>query len=281
MSTDEPRPSRASVRLALLMSFVLLTAYRHSLFAPFIFDDFSNIVQNRRIERIWPIWPVVEGNNRPVAFVSLAINYTLSEKQTWSYHLVNLSIHLAACFALFGLARRSLALSRSFAHSDGQARRLAFAIALIWAIHPLQTQSVTYIIQRCESLMGMFFLLFLYCLVRSCQSPIGWLWRCGALLCCVLGMGCKEVMATAPIVGLLYDRAFLATSWGTTLRRRGVWHAFYLATSVALLAYCSPWIFSKGERATMGFGVQSVTAWEYLRTQPEIILHYLRLSTLR
>src|SRR5260370_15862492 len=64
-----------------------------------------------------------------------------------------------------------------------------------------------------ESLMGLFFLLTLYCVIRGHDSPHRLWWHTGAVACCALGMGSKEVMAVAPVIALLYDRIFLARSW--------------------------------------------------------------------
>ena len=83
------------------------------------------------------------------------------------------------------------------------------AVALIWAVHPLLTESVTYLTQRTECLMGLFFLLTLYSAIRGASSGHPWRWYVTAIVTCAVGMGSKEVMATAPIVVLLYDRCFL------------------------------------------------------------------------
>ena len=83
-------------------------------------------------------------------------------------------------------------------------------IALIWVVHPLQTQSITYLIQRAESLMGLFYLLTLYCVIRGAGSPRGGWWYAAAIISSALGMGSKAVMVTAPVAVLLYDRAFLS-----------------------------------------------------------------------
>src|SRR5580704_18515542 len=79
-------------------------------------------------------------------------------------------------------------------------------IALLWAIHPLQTESVTYVSQRAESLVGLFYFLTLYCFIRGESSARAGCWYGGAVLACLLGMASKEVMASAPLIVLLFDR---------------------------------------------------------------------------
>src|SRR6185295_3461677 len=97
---------------------------------------------------------------------------------------------------------------------------LALAVALLWAVHPLQTESVTYTIQRGESLMGLFYLLTLYCVARSQDAARAGTWQMAAVTSCALGMASKQVMISAPVVVLLYDRAYWAQSLGEIWQRR-------------------------------------------------------------
>jgi hypothetical protein len=133
-------------------------AYHNSLGGPFVFDDPASIVDNPTIRHLWPLDALfsppsggvtVEG--RPFLNLTLALNYAIGGTRVGSYHALNLAIHLLAALTLFGLARRTLVLFKS-----GAAVGVAFSIALIWAVHPLQTEAVTYVIQRAESLMGLF-----------------------------------------------------------------------------------------------------------------------------
>jgi len=141
---------------------------------PFVYLDIAAIVDNPTIRRLWPIWktlqPPADGSltvgGRPLLNLSLAINYAISGTAVWSYHAVNLLIHVLAGLALFGVARRTLARSIS----AGEGFLAAFFVALLWTVHPLQTESVTYIVQRAESLMGLCYLLTLYCFIRYVSS---------------------------------------------------------------------------------------------------------------
>ena len=83
------------------------------------------------------------------------------------YHVTNLAIHVIAALLLFAVVRRTLLLSLH--HSLRSATWLACSIALLWAVHPLQTESVTYVIQRAESLAAMLYLLTLYCVIRGAE----------------------------------------------------------------------------------------------------------------
>ncbi len=160
---------------------------------------------------------------------------------------------------------------RYAAAADG----LALAVALLWVVHPLQTESVTYIYQRMESLMGLFYLLTLYCFVRSASSPRPRLWMEAAVLCCAAGMDSKEVMVTAPLLVLWYDRVFVAEGWRDLFRRRWRFYAALAATWIILYAVmrCQSDRYRELDSSAM-----PRTAWDYALNQPIVILHYLRLT---
>src|SRR5215467_1893339 len=188
--------------------------YLNSLRVPFLLDDF-NISDNLDIRHIWPPWDALfaaPNVNRPLFGLSLAINYAISGLDVWSYHVFNVIVHVLAALTLFGIVRRSLRtriLAERFAeHSTA----LAFAVAMIWLVHPLQTESVTYISQRCESLMGLFYLLTLYCFIRSTSSNRSRLWLGAAIITCTAGMLSKQVIVTAPLVVLIFDVLFLSAT---------------------------------------------------------------------
>jgi tetratricopeptide (TPR) repeat protein len=150
-------------------------------------------------------------------------------------------------------------------------------VALLWLVHPLQTESVTYVVQRYESLMGLFFLLTLYFTVRGARSDRPRDWYIAALLACCLGALSKEVIAVAPLVVLLYDRAFLSGSWSKPWRQR--WPLYLaLLLPVGFLLFVTRNSFVGSEASSVGFAMKDISAWEYLRSQPGVILHYLRLT---
>ncbi len=243
-------------------------AYLNSFSAPFLFDDYYHIVENPRIRDLLHPFVVLAGTTRPLVALTLAANYALGGLEVWGYHLFNLAVHLLAAITLFGVVRRTLLTKRLEKRAGGQATELALLASLLWTVHPLQTESVTYIVQRGESLMGLFYLLTLYCLIRGRH---GW-----AVLCCALGMLSKPVMVTAPVVFLVYDRVFLSASWKELFRRRGRLYAGLAATGLIL-----PPVLACGAqeyRGLVGMGLQKISPLAYLATEPGVILHYLRLS---
>jgi hypothetical protein len=108
---------------------------------------------------------------------------------------------MLAGLVLFGVVRRTLLTVRLRDRFGSAAAPLAFAVAAIWLAHPLQTSSVTFIAQRAESLMGLFYLLTIYCSIRAAASDFDHRnWIAAAIAACALGMASKEVMATAPVL---------------------------------------------------------------------------------
>ena len=264
-------------RLAVILLVAALAVYSNCFQVPFVFDDISNIETNEAIRSLWPLHTVVENSNRPVLMLTLAFNYAFDGLNVRGYHWFNTAVHIVAGLTLFAFVRRTLLLRGIDRQFRKVADLIAFSVALIWILHPLQTQAVTYIVQRCESLMGMFFLLFLYCVVRGAQSVTPWGWYLSAVFFCWLGMGTKEVMIAAPFVMLLYDRVFLSDCWRTILRKR--WHVYGIcAVAQVSLLLLIPRNLVQHTDVSAGFTVEGLTAWEYLRSQPAVILHYLYLS---
>jgi tetratricopeptide (TPR) repeat protein len=264
-------PSLAAVAV---LAAVAALAYSGTFSVPLLYDDETSIASNASIHHLFsafrpPADATVSG--RPVLNLSLALNYAVSGTDVWSYHALNLSIHILSGLALFGIVRRTLER-----RAEARAPAIAFCAALLWVVHPLLTESVTYIVQRAESLMGLFYLLTLYAFIRACgQGPRtarAWFVLCA--LCCLLGMATKEVMATAPLVVFLYDRTFLSGSFREAWRRHGREHAVLAATWLIL-----PFLVlsTHGRGGSAGFG-SGVYWWAYGLTQLQAVVHYLRLS---
>lgn len=262
-------------------ALVLGLAYASSFQGVFVFDDHYAIVQNPTIrdlahlDRILLIPGAVGGTvgGRPIANLTLAVNYAISGTHPWSYHAVNLAIHFAAALVLFGVVRRTLRLPRFDHASTPNPTWIAWSIALLWALHPLQTESVTYIVQRVESLTGLFYLLTAYCFIRSLDTHAR-RWTVGAFGFCLCGMGTKEVMVTAPLVILLYDRTFVGRSWREVWGERWRIHGALLSTWIFLAVLVAG---TEGRGGSAGFG--GPISWtEYAQTQCVAIVHYLRLA---
>lgn len=277
-------PSAASSRdfwaAAALIVVAVCAAYANSFHGPFIFDDTPSIVENQSIRhlaspRVLAAPPeAVTTTGRPVVNLSLAVNYAVGGLAVEGYHVANLTFHILAALVLFALARRTLLLPALSAQFAPAATGLALSIALLWAVHPLQSESVTYVVQRAEAIVGLFYLLTLYCFLRGATAARGSAWYAAAVATCALGMASKEVMVSAPFLAVLFDRSFVAGSFKESLRRRWrLWLA--LAGTWLLLALLHHMSRHRGGSAGFGLGI---TAWEYARTQFGCVVHYLRLA---
>ena len=260
-----------------------LLAYSNSFTGGFFWDDVWSILRNPTIRHLWPIWnPLLplRGSGwtvagRPLVNLSLAINYALGGFNVWGYHALNLTVHILAGLALYGIVRRTLVRPKLPDRFGAVSNELALAIAVLWMVHPLQTQSVTYIVQRAESIMGLCYLVTLYCFIRGAESQQPRLWHGLSVTACALGMASKEVMVSAPLMVPLYDRAFLSGSFREAWRRR--WPQYLaLATTWIVLSYVV--ISADSFATTLRITKMRWTRWEYLATQMNVILYYLRLS---
>jgi len=249
-----------------------VAAYHNALTTPFLFDD--SIAETPALHRFWSLRPLL-GTTRPLVQFSLALNYAIGGLDVGGYHVFNLTIHVLAALTLFGIVARTLRTPRLAARWSRSASSSALAVSLIWTVHPLQAESVTYVAQRAESLMALFYLLTLYCVIRGAASSRPWRWYAACAVACALGMLSKPVMVTAPIMVLLYDRTFLAGSWGQAWRERRTLYAGLAATWILLALLLTG---HHESAATAGFAMRDLTALDYLRSQPQVILHYLRLA---
>jgi len=284
-SAAAARPStRASTIRTVALLVVLIAAgtwaYAPSFSGVFLFDDGDAIVDNANLRHLWPLTRAVTAPpdtalaGRPVPTLTFALNYALTpaasrDHNTFGYHAANLAIHLGVALLLFGVVRRTL-LSDPLRERWGEVSAwLAWIVALIWVVHPLTTSAVTYIVQRAESLMGLFLLTTLYCAIRAVgvTSRRRW-WIAASIAVCALGMASKETMVVTPLLVALWIWLFAPK---TTARPRAL-YAGLAATWLVL-----PIVAFSARRASVGFGL-GWTWWSYLLTQAGVIVRYLSLA---
>jgi tetratricopeptide (TPR) repeat protein len=259
-----------------------IAVYIRTFSVPFLFDDRTSIGENLSIRRLWPIWaalkpPISAGiGGRPLLNLSYALNYAFGGTGVFGYHLVNLVVHVLAALTLYGLVRRTLLRPVLAERFGSAATALALAVSAIWAWHPVQTESVTYLSQRAESLMGLFYLLTLYCFVRGACDERGGFGRRGwfslSVLACLAGVGTKEIIATAPLLVFLYDRTFISGSFSSAWRRHWPVLAALSATWLPLSL-----LMAGLQHRSVGFGL-GVTWWAYGLTECRVILKYICLA---
>jgi tetratricopeptide (TPR) repeat protein len=277
-------PQTALPPLRVLAAAVLVVAvaaaYFNSLHGAFVWDDIPTIVQSTSLEHFSSVLDrpaaVNTTSGRPLVSLSLALNYALGGRNPVGFHIFNVLVHMAAALALFGFVRRLALLPRWEGRFEPHATGLALVVAAVWALHPLQTQAVAYVIQRAESLMGLCYFLTLWLFLRSVDSPRPGLWRVLAVFACALGMTAKEVMVSAPVVVLLFDRTFLAGSFRRALASKRLFYGALFGTWLILF-----WLVASlgGDRDGSTGGFSAHAAWvPYWLTQFPAIATYLKLA---
>ena len=258
-----------------LLAVAIGAVYGQALHAPFVYDDLSAIKHNPYTRALWPIGRAMAAPQdsplagRPIVSFTFAVNFAVSAMQPWSYHALNMVFHFGCAVLLALLVRGTLQRTRL---SDW-AGPLALGAALLWAVHPLNTDAVQYVTQRTELMVALCYLGTLVCFMRGAsETAYRAAWLTGAVAVCALGMLCKEVMVSAPLMVLLYDRQFFAGTFGQALRRRGLLYAGLAATWLILVGV----LLAEPRTKSVGFH-HDVGAWEYLLTQSRVLVWYLRL----
>ncbi|RXK54547.1 tetratricopeptide repeat protein [Oleiharenicola lentus] len=292
-----PVPARFTVAAlgpAVLVVAAVIAVYAGTLRAPLLFDDRGAITENTSIRSLATAWfPPADGSTttaRPVLNFSFALTYKLSGAEPWGHRAGNIAFHAAAALALLGVARRLF--QRVVPEA---APSLALGLALLWALHPLQTESVTCVAQRTEVLCGFFLLGTLYAFLRGTDCSGGLRppgvgdsavidrrysqthrpWLVVSVVTCLLGMGSKEVMVSAPLLVLLADRTFVAGSFVGAWRARRSYYLALAATWLLLVILVLGAGGTRGSAAGLGLGV---SGWTYLLKQAEALVLYLKLS---
>ncbi len=276
-------PKRETLLLALL-AIVVILIYADTLTAPFIFDDLNNIQDNPHIRipalsienLLWAGFHSPEGR-RPVANISFALNYYASGYNPVGYHVVNIVIHIACGIFLFFLAKNTLqtpALRSRYAKYGW----IPFLAAFIWLVHPLQTQSVSYVVQRMNSMAAMFYVVSMLCYVKfrmSAASPAKWLQLAVCVMAALLAFGTKEISATLPLFIVLYEWYFFQELDPQWARQRLLLLAgLGLLFLIIALVYLD---FEPIDKILRSYGRRDFTPLQRLLTQSRVVVFYLSL----
>jgi tetratricopeptide (TPR) repeat protein len=265
--------------------------YFNSLDVPFYFDDADNIqhpglrLESLSFSTVKEV--VTQGSlkTRPVSNLSFALNYYLGEYRVQGYHALNIIIHISAAFFLYLFIKLTLNLknnSQTIQHYD----LIPFFTALIWLVHPVGTQSVTYLVQRMNSMAAMLYILslLLYAKARQSQTdhfsiqerstPVAlYFLYIGSFMCGLLALGSKENAAVLPVTIFLYEWYFfrnLSLAW-----IRKVWGVILIV--LVMLFTMALWVTGGQliEKTIQGFAGRDFTLIERLLTQLRVVLHYI------
>jgi tetratricopeptide (TPR) repeat protein len=270
---------------AVLLLVAIGAVYYHALAVPFLFDDVVGIKGN---EAIYSLWPLIGTTNhpgplnpvrdlptsgRPLVSLSFALNYAVGSDNPVGYHAANVAIHFLTALLLWAIVRRVLRLPYFAGRFDSSAGWLALATAQLWALHPLQTEAVVYTTQRTELMMAFFYFATLYCSLRYWESSARrMVWLTLAVFASLAGMASKEVMVSAPLLVLLFERTFIAGSLAKAVRRS--WPLYVTLASTWLLLLLLNVVVPRGKSAGFGLGPPLVDWW---LTQAQMVLIYLKL----
>ena len=268
---------------AALLFLAVLAAYGHTLNFPFIFDDSSSIRANPAIyyledpASIWRFAPL-----RFVGYLTFALNYHWHRYDVFGYHAFNILIHFMAGIAVFSLCRglvRSPGVSGKISKSGVQ--WLPFLAALIFLLHPLQTQAVTYIVQRLAALAALFYLGAMACYINARLSRIRsqrFYWGAGTVALALLAFFTKQNTVTLPIAILFLEMIFFPGNINKKLLRGIAISALALAALYAVIVVgFNQTPFSLATLESLTKETKTISRTQYLATQAEVIWTYIRL----
>ncbi|HOW35708.1 MAG TPA: tetratricopeptide repeat protein [Candidatus Omnitrophota bacterium] len=253
-----------------------IISYASGLLADFQFDDYYTIVNNPLIKHFSPsvLWDHYKA--RLVTNFSFTLNYLLFGLNVFWWHIVNLIIHVVAAFFAYLLTLITLqspVLKDKF--KDDDRHLIALFSSLIFLLHPVQTQAVTYIVQRATSLAGLFYLgtMYFYARARLNNHVRSYLW---AVIFALLGSMTKPIVITLPFMIILYDFCFLSSLRKTKLEKFFLWALFLspIITVPFLLVGKADFTW-ESIQTIQGYG--TMPQIHYLLTQIKVVMTYVRL----
>lgn len=285
---------RSFIHTLIITIFVFLI-YSNTFTAPFELDDTGSIVDNavirnlrnftdsshfKNVEIHETLRPLLQ--TRYIGYLSFALNYAVHGLDVKGYHLVNILIHAANSLLLYLILRltfqtpRILNAARNF--SIESRSFIALFTALLFAVHPLQTQAVTYIVQRFASLAALFYLLSLVTYIRfrlattgSRNARIHYAFYLVSIASAMIAMKTKEFALLLPIVIALYEFVFF---------EGGIKNRIMRLIPYALTMSIIPLSLVNTAAAKVSGAYGSISRGDYLLTQFRVIVTYLRLMIL-
>lgn len=275
-----------------LISAITITLYSHTLGSPFVLDDAENIRNNPNNRISTLTWDSLYNaafkslrSKRPLSNISLAFNYYIGGYNVLGYHLFNILIHVASGVVLYLFIQVTL---RIHSPSPCHDRFVPLIVALLWVVHPVQTQAVTYIIQRMTSMAAFFYLLsmFLYvkarmhCLEDNPQTGIGkrgypYVYYLGSLLSGVSALCSKENAATLPFFLFLYEWFFFQNLDRKWLKQKGIWFGgIFILFLFLVMVYTSG---NPVEKILSQYDTRNFTMEQRLLTETRVVIFYITL----
>jgi protein O-mannosyl-transferase len=219
-------------RLPALLAAAAVLGYANSLFGAFQFDDYNVIVESSQVHSL-DAWLAGLGSGlRPLLKLTYALNWMASPAPA-GFHVFNLLVHLANAGLVYALAKNFC--ERCMPPRDGH--WIAFATALMFALHPVHTEAVTYVSGRSSSLMTMFYLAALWTYARGTQERKNESLRLASLCLFALALAAKESAMMFPFALLVWEWVY-RTPWRTVASRQ--WPYWFVASAAALALAMNP-----------------------------------------
>lgn len=273
---------------AFLLALAIFLAYSNSFHSPFYFDDYGYVVGNSPIEISSLSFENLKGAalksplpKRVLPNISFALNHYFWGPDVFSFHLVNLFLHWLTALAVFYLFKTTLGLP-IFQKSIPHAFEISLVAALLWACHPLQTNAVTYIVQRMTCMATFFTITALLCYVKGRVSQLenlgkGWLWFSASFLSMFMALLSKENSAMLPFLLIAFEIFFVTDiSW----KKDGKKIILLLATGLSILSLLA-YIYLDGNMTSfLNYSSRTFTLEERLLTEMRVVIFYLSLFAL-
>jgi tetratricopeptide (TPR) repeat protein len=282
----------------LLVILLALIAYSNTYNSSFHFDDGVVIINNPIIKDLSNFTSPSEARDykghfeyhtfkrRYIGYLTFALNYRLHGLDVYGYHVVNLLIHIITSCLLYFLVLFSFRTPLlSVSSLQRYAGSIALFTALIFSVHPVQTQAVTYIWQRITSLSALFYLLSLVLYIRARLSPGFYahpLVYILSIISAVLAMKSKEIAFMLPLSILLYEFMFFKDE--KDIKKRVMYLIPPLLTMliipITLVGTDRPLGELIGDVSAVTQAHTELSRGEYLLTEFRVIITYIRLMFL-
>ena len=270
---------RYSIAALIILSLMIFLSYMNVINAEFQFDDELVIVNSRiiknpdRLSDINFLTSVVSGG-RPVTDATFALNYYYGRLDPRGYHIVNIFLHICVSILVFFFVKKTLHLANS--KDELSPDVAALAVSFLFALHPVNTQSVSYISQRAVLLCTFFYIIAVLLFIKSTEQtgfkkPVFYM---AAIVVSILAMGSKTTAVSLPFMLLLYDYSFLKErSFSDRIRLSGP----LIGTGIIFSLF---FLFKLGNDQNVGFFIKEIDVLHYVLTQFRVILTYMRLLLL-
>ncbi|MBC8433840.1 MAG: hypothetical protein H8D96_18165 [Desulfobacterales bacterium] len=285
---DRPSQHQKRVIFAFVSLFIIIFAiYGNTFQVPFHFDDYVHITHNKKlhiteltlenIKKTFTHYNSPHSIYRPVAYFSFALNYFFGRDNVTGYHLVNISIHLTSSFFLFLFIFNTLKLPAIKEKCDSNAYLISLLATVMWASNPVQTQAVTYIVQRMASMAGMFYIIAMYLYLKGRTSNRAYAQIIFFVLCSVaalLALGSKENALMLPLSLIFYDLMLIQSISKENIKKNLM---FFLLCVLIVVGFGFIATYGKPLSPFAAYKIRPFSLTERVLTESRIIVFYISL----